>query len=285
MAKCKSKVGNGSSQFSQAKPAKLMKSSPIYSPFTSLTLKTVGVVMILSSILNYILMAIPFNPSQTTWQITFASQMVDRGISPMVGMAFLMAGYWIDYAGGTTPREDKSFVLDLRFWAVLFSTLLGLIFLVLVPLHFYNISSQTNDAIKQINQKAQQAETQVKTELDGQTQQIEAILKDPQKLAEQISQIDKAIASGQLQGDRLAQAQSVKNLLQASKQNPKALPEAREQQREKLQTQIRNEKQQAENRTKTEALKVSLGTGLSSLFLAIGYTAIGWFGLRGFFRG
>lgn len=269
----------------QLSPTKPMKSSPIYSPFTSLTLKTVGVVMIVSSILNYILMAIPFNPSQTTWQITFASQMVDRGITPMVGIAFLMAGYWIDYAGGATPREDKPFVLDLRFWAILFSTLLGLIFLVLVPLHFLNISSQTNEAIKQISQKAEQAEAQVKKELDGQSQQIEALVKDPQKLAEQISQIDKAIASGQLQGERLAQAQSIKNLLEASKKDPKALPKVRDEQRQKLQAQISKEKQDAENRTKTEALKVSLGTGLSSLFLAIGYTLIGWLGLRGFLRG
>jgi hypothetical protein len=262
-----------------------MKSSPIYSPFTSLTLKTVGVVMIVSSILYYILIAIPFEPSKTAWQITFASQIVERGVSPMIGIGFLMAGYWIDYAGGATPREDKSFVLDLRFWAVLFSTLLGLIFLIFVPLHFYNISSQTNDAIKQINQKAGQAEAQVKKELDDQSLQIEALVKDPQKLNEQISQFDKAINSGQLKGEQLAQAQSIKNLLQASKQDPKALPKARDEQRDKLLAQIRKEKQEAENSARNNALKVSLNTGLTSLFLAIGYTLIGWLGLRGFLRG
>ena len=245
-----------------------MKSSPVYSPFTGLTLKIVGLIMIVSSLLDFIIMAVPFNPGQREWQLGFTTQLVDRGIIPLVGISLLFLGYLVD-SGGASATQPKSAVQDLRFWVLLLSSLLGLIFLLLVPLHFNNVRLQSNQAIEQINQKASQAEAQLETR----TKQVDALVKDPQK----ISELDKAIASGQVQGEQLAQLQSIKEQLQTFKKDPKAL----NQQVDAAKTQIRKGKEEAQNRANSEALKLGLRTGLSSLLLAIAYIVIGWTGLRG----
>jgi hypothetical protein len=244
-----------------------MNSSPASFSFTALALKIVGVVMIVSALLDYILMTIPFNPGVREWQIALTTQFVDRGVIPLVGVAFVLLAYRVDNSSNT----PKSLIQDLRFWALIFSSLLGLIYLLIVPLHFSNVYAQSNQALEQINQKASQAETQ----LQAQTQQFDELSKNPQRLAE----LDKAIASGQVQGQQLAQLQAIKQQLDAFKKDPKALNT----QVEAAKKQISTGKQDAENRTKTEALKLSLRTGLSSLFLALGFIAVGWIGLRSLF--
>jgi|SRR4028118_214328 hypothetical protein len=245
-----------------------MKSSSVYSPFTALTLKIVGLIMILYSLLDYIILAIPFNALQREWQLGITTQVVDRGITPMVGIALLMAGYWIDSSIGALQNKQKPLVQDLRFWTLLLSSLLGLIYLLLVPLHINNTLWLKNQDFQKIEQQATQASAQ----LDNRIKQVDALVKDPQKL----SQLDKAITSGQVQGEQLAQAQAIKQQLQTFKQDPKALG----QQVETVKTQIRNGKQQAEQQATTKALKLGLRTGLVSALLALGYIAIGWMGLR-----
>ncbi|MEW6496732.1 MAG: HpsJ family protein [Cyanobacteriota bacterium] len=244
-----------------------MTSSPIYSPFTALALKVVGLIMIVSSLLDYIFLAIPFNPGQRAWQLALTTQLVDRGILPMVGIAFLLVGYWISNSMGA-PSARKPLVQDLRFWALLLSSILGLIFLLLVPLHINNVVQQSNEAFKQINQGASQAQSL----LEAQTKQVDELVKDPQRLSE----LEKAINSGQVQGQQLAQLQALRDKLNTFKKDPKAL----NQEVGAAQERITREKQQKESQARTETLKIGLRTSLSSLFLAIGYIAIGWSGLR-----
>lgn len=243
-----------------------MKSSAVYSPFTALALKIVGLIMIVSALLDYIILAIPFNPVQREWQLTFTTQVVDRGIIPMVGIALLLAGYWVSSSVGALERKPA--IRDLRFWVLILSSLLGLVYLLLVPLHFNNIRAQSNQALQQIEQQAGQAETQ----LEAQSQQIDALIQNPDR----ISELDRAIESGQVQGEQLARLQTIRQQLETFKQNPEAL----NQQLEQAQNQIRSGKQEAAQKARVEALKLGLRTGLSSLLLAIGYIALGWIGLR-----
>jgi hypothetical protein len=146
----------------------------------------------------------------------------------------------------------------------------------LVPLHFSNVSQQSTDAQKQIDQKASQAEAQ----LDAEKKRYELIFKDPQKLSaleKQLTELEKGIGSGQIQGQQLAQLQVLREQFQKFKQDPKAL----NQQSEARLSQIRSSKQELQKRATTEAFKLSLRTGLSSLLLAIGYAVIGWTGFVG----
>ncbi|AFZ12858.1 hypothetical protein Cri9333_1978 [Crinalium epipsammum PCC 9333] len=234
--------------------------------FAPLALKLVGAILILSSLLDYIVLLFPFNPTDKAWQLNTTSQLVDRGIIPLLGIALLIAGYWM--SSRDNDRVAGKPWQDLRFWALLLSSFLGLIFLLLVPLHLSNSNAQKDLAIQQINQEASQAETQ----LQGQLQQVEVLAKDERRLKE----LDQAINSGQVQGEQLARLTALREQLQKFKQDPKAL----NQQLETLRTQIRSRKLDAETKANQQAFKLGIRTALSSLLLAVGYIALGWTGLR-----
>ncbi|MGB3208634.1 MAG: HpsJ family protein [Crinalium sp.] len=241
--------------------------------FAALALKLVGAIMILSSLLDYIVLLFPFNPTDKAWQLNTTAQLVDRGIIPLVGIALLIAGYWMS-TRDNHPAPGQPWQ-DLRFWALLLSSFLGLIFLLLVPLHLSNINTQKELALTQISQGASQAEAQ----LQNQLQQVEALAKNEQRLKE----LDQAINSGQVQGEELARLTAIRDQLQTFKQDPKAI----NQQLETLKAQIRSRKLDAEKKANEQALKLGIRTGLSSLLLALGYIALGWTGLRsiGFSQG
>lgn len=241
------------------------KSSRSASPLAANALKIVGVILVLSSLLDYIVLSIPFQPTNRAWLLNWTTQLVDRGIIPMVGLALLLAGYWISRQEGAPSSRTP--VTDLRFWGLLVSSILGLTFLVLFPLHLNNINYASDQALKQIEARAQQFETQLTSEKD----QLSALLKDDQKLGE----LQKAIGSGQVQGAQLDQLKALNDQLQQFRQDPNALNKRIEE----TQGRIRSERLAAEQRAKTEATKSVIRVGLSSLLLAIGYLTIGGLGL------
>ncbi|MGQ4650183.1 hormogonium polysaccharide biosynthesis protein HpsJ [Lyngbya aestuarii] len=260
-----------------------MKTSSVHSSFTGLALKSVGLIMIVSALLEYIILAIPSpgvdlkDPTLwRQWQLEFTTQIVDRGIIPMVGVALLLTGYWVANNFGGSRTEPNASGGYLKTGVLLLSSFLGLIFLLLVPLHFNNVRVQANQRLQQIEQQATQQETQ----LDAQAKQLGTLVKAPEQIEQVEQRIDQqlqqAIESGQVPPQQIAQAEAFKKQLQAIKENPEAL----NQQVEARQTQIRTSKLEEEKRVTTNLWKSGIRTGLSSLFLAIGYIVIGWTGLR-----
>ena len=165
------------------------------SQFTSLALKTVGVILVVSSLLDYITLAIPLDILNSQWQINFISQIVDRGIVPMVGIAFLFVGYWID-SNVSSAANQKGF--DLRVPVFVLSLALGFVFLLFVPIHLSNLRLVSSDALSQIEARASEAENRI----SDQYEQLEAISQDPQRLQlldTRIKEIDTALGSGQFQ--------------------------------------------------------------------------------------
>ena len=249
--------------------------------FTSLSLKVVGIILIVSSLLDYITLAIPFQPLNSQWQIAFTGQIVDRGIVPMVGLAFMLVAYWIENSVRGTVKNSG---FGIRLPVFILSLLLGFIFLILVPLHLNNLRLVSADAFAQLEQRSQEAENRI----SDQYEQLSGISSDPQRLQlleSRIVELDNAIGSGQFQGQNL-NPQQLQRLQQTRQQlqNFRELaqnPEALEARLSELQTQLRDQKLERESRAKTEAFKQGIRTGLSSLLLAIGYLVIGWFGLQG----
>ena len=250
------------------------------SKFTSLCLKTVGIILIVSSLIDYITLAIPFQPLNSQWQIAFTGQIVDRGIVPMVGMAFMLVGYWVE---SSLSKTAKSSSFNIKVPVFIFSLFLGFVFLILVPLHLNNLRLVSSDALAQLQQSSNEAESRI----SDQYEQLNAIATDPQRLQllnDRIKELDTAIGSGQFQGQNLNPQQ-----LQRLEENRQQLqnfrelaqnPEALEARLSELQTQLRDQTIERENRAKTEALKQGIRTGLSSFLLAIGYLVMGWFGLQ-----
>lgn len=250
------------------------------SQFTSLCLKSVGVILVASSLLDYVTLAIPFQPFDSQWQISFTSQIVDRGIVPMVGMAFILVASWIE---STFSSASNKSAVDIKLPAFLLSLLLGIIFLVLVPLHLNNLRLANFSDLTQIEQRVSQVETRI----SDQYEQLDDIAKNPQRLQQlqtRISEIDKAISRGEFQGQKLnsqqlQRLQGIKLQLQSFRDLAKD-PQALEAKLNELQTQLREQKIEQEKQAQTATVKQAVRIGLSSLMLAIGYLLIGWIGLK-----
>ncbi|MEL6163420.1 MAG: HpsJ family protein [Cyanobacteria bacterium J06641_2] len=254
---------------------------------TSRTMKVVGIILILSFLVDILILSFPPQPTNTAWQTGLATAFVDRGIVPLVGLGMLFAGHWVDSFDDSSPSG-----IDLRFPALILSSILGLIFLLIFPVHLNNVRQISERDVAQVTARAEQAESQVQ----GQLQQVQARLNTDQakaqieeqkkKIKAQFSELlkDDTRYNEALKNNRIPQQQ--KELLKKFKADPKALDAFIAEQSDPTQlanqrlTQIRQDKQAAVKRAKDSAWKSGLRVGMSSLLLSIGYIIIGWTGLR-----
>ncbi|MFO5529042.1 MAG: HpsJ family protein [Cuspidothrix sp.] len=257
----------------------------------SLSLKLVGIICIVSFFLDFLFLLIPFQLTDKLWQINLCRNLVDRGTVPMVGMAAILTAYWFDSVD--EGRRPSPFNLKLPTFMI--ASLLGLIFLLIFPLHLNNVNQVKIQTLTRIGQEADQLENQVKNQLAqvqtqlGNDQVKAAVEKQRTELKQQLStQLGELVKDEQkynqaLNNNQLPAAQ--KDLLKQYKTNPKALDDFISQQTDPQQlanqriTQVRSQKEQELKKTSDDAIK-ELRTGLSSLLLAIGYIIIGWTGLR-----
>ncbi|MDJ0843532.1 hormogonium polysaccharide biosynthesis protein HpsJ [Crocosphaera sp.] len=253
-----------------------------YPAFTSLVLKLIGVIFILSSLLDYVTLAVPPNFGSQSWQIGIVTSIVDRGVVPLVGMGFILVGYIIDGMADANPLKKSGFSLKLPVYIL--AALLGLVFLLMVPLHLNNLNIAKTDALERIQQGAGQGAEQIQQFLT----QVDTLSKNPGRLDEQIQRLNQAVEAGQVQGRQL-NAQQLETLRQQRQQlqglrdlskNPEEYKKRTQELKNQLETQLLERRKQAEGQATTQALKQSLRIGLSSLMLAIVYSVIGWIGLK-----
>lgn len=254
---------------------------------TSRTMKVVGIILILSFLVDILILSFPPQPTNSAWQTGLATAFVDRGIVPMVGLGMLFAGHWVDSFDDSSPSG-----IDLRFPALILSSILGLIFLLIFPVHLNNVNQISKRDVAQVTARAEQAESQVQAELQRvqarlNTDQAKAQIEEQKKkIRAQFSELlkDDTRYNEALNNTRIPQQQ--KDLLKKFKEDPKALDAFIAEQSDPTQlanqrlTQIRNDKEAAVKRAKDTALKSGLRVGMSSLLLSIGYIIIGWTGLR-----
>jgi Sec-independent protein translocase protein TatA len=254
------------------------------SAVASLTMKVVGLLLIVSSLLDYIILAIPLQLLNRQWQLGYTTQLVDRGVIPLMGVALLLLGFWIESNSGTSKGSRAPF-LDLRFWGLIFSTVFGVVFLLLFPLHLNNVRLERSSALQTIREEAAQQEAVLAQRLgsnQGQQQisQIQTQFKDQlQKLISDDEQLKQRLASEDV-------SEQEKQLLQTFQENPSNLDQFVDQRfsAEAIQTQqlteIRSRREEREKQAKIRSVKSGLQTGISSLLLAVSYSAIGWTGLK-----
>ncbi|MDF5718707.1 MAG: HpsJ family protein [Rhizonema sp. NSF051] len=254
----------------------------------SRTLKVAGIILILSFFVDFLILLFPVQPTNKGWLIELATALVDRGIVPMIGISLLFAGYWID-----TPDDGRPQGIDLRFPALILSSVLGLMFLLIFPLHLNNVRQASDQTVTQINKDAEQRENLLKTKLS----QVEAQLGNDQvkaALEKQKSQVKEQFTTLLKDDQRYKEALNnpnlpaqQKELLKKFKANPQELDKFIAQQADPQAQanqqlgQIRNRKEEDEKQAKDVAWKSGLRIGIGSLLLSIGYIIIGWAGIRG----
>ena len=254
---------------------------------TSRTLKVVGIILILSFIVDILILSLPPKPTDSGWLIGLITGSVDRGIVPLVGLGMLFAGHWVDSFDDSSPSG-----VDLRFPALILSAILGFVFLIFFPLHLNSVKQISDRNIAQVNARAEQAETQVQAQL----QQVQARLNTPEAKA----QIEKQKAQIKAQFSELLKddtkykealasntvPQPQKELLKQFKADPKALDAFIDEQSDPTKlanqrlSQIRGGKEAEIEAAKQSAWKSGLRVSISSLLLSIGYIIIGWTGLK-----
>ena len=261
------------------------------SPFITQTLKLVGVVLILSFLLDFVILAFPAGERDALWQIGFITATVDRGITPVIGLAFLMVGYWFERSNNDTLTQPPSW-LSLKFWALLLSSLLGLLFLVMIPLHINNVNTESARAVERINENSSQEEAKLQNEIS----QAQAQLGDPNVRTKLESDKNKfktqvtALLQNEQQFNQAINSdrnpENEKKLLRQFKANPDALEDFLTQQSDpvalgsKRLAQLQTQKQKLVNQAKQEALQSSIRMTIRSLLISIAYIFIGWMGLR-----
>lgn len=248
------------------------------SAYTALCLKFVGVILIVSSLLDYLVLLFPFQADNATWQANVVARIVDAGIIPMMGIALLLLAYWLE----SVVSGGKSTGFDLRPISLWLAAILGAVFLLCIPFYGMKVSQETSKQIAQVEERGEQAATQIQSQSD----RLNQALANPNQLKQQIQQIDQVISSGEFQGrqlneQNLQQAQAQKELFENFINDPDAAKERVAQRIEQLETQVGSRKEDAIGNIKTNATKSMLKTCLSSFLLTIGYMAISWTGLRG----
>lgn len=245
-----------------------------FSAFTARTLKIIGIILILTFLLDFIMLLFPFRPQDKAWQVNFVTQIVDRGTIPIVALALFLAGHWINNIASDPDNQNHS--LKLSSWPFLMSSVLGLLFLLLVPLHINNVVQARDQALQRINQEATQAETQLQSQIEGQQNQFRSQITS---LLQNDQQFNQALQSPQV-------PEQFKTLLRQAKVNPQSLDQLLAQQlnpetvRNQGRAEIQRRRQEVEQKAQQEVWQNGIRVGMRSLLLSIGYIAIGWTGLR-----
>jgi hypothetical protein len=245
---------------------------PTVSSFlTPLALKTAGVVLILSSLIDLIFMLI-FPPENLVldggrWWLYATSQLVDRGLLPLVGIAFMVTGDWIKIVS-TEDGGDRGNIW--RIGTFILASLLGLIFVLIIPFQL----NATNDFKAQELGKISKEVTQIESGIKNNLKQINAQSKE--SLKTQIAAIEKELKGGQIPPERLTNLQITKSKLELLLNDPKKFAQESEQNLQQLQKQ----KQKVETQANERMLKTGVRTSLASFLLAISYITIGWTGLK-----
>jgi hypothetical protein len=239
---------------------------------TPLALKTAGAVLIVSSLIDLVFMLL-FPPELTPdpdgkrWWLYATSQIVDRGLLPLVGIAFVIAGDWIQIV---STEDGGSRGNSWRIGTYTLASLLGLIFVVVIPFQLMTTNNLKTDDLKKIGDEVTRLEQSIKSNL----QQISAQPKD--KIKEQIAAVDKEIKNG-AQGQGLTNLQITKSKLETLLNDPGKFKQESEQNLK----QLNEQKRKAESQANEKMLKTGVRTGFASLLLALAYVTIGWTGLRG----
>jgi ABC-type multidrug transport system fused ATPase/permease subunit len=256
------------------------KNNFLSAPFA---LKLVGFILIFSSLIDYLflLTGLDFKDKQALG--SGITQLVDRGVIPMIGVALALTAYWLERLADMPARNSKLF----RFVALAIAALLGVGFLILAPVHLNNTSQVANLAREQIGKQAKDAESQVEQQVQQRQSELTSLVSDTKKFDEQLKQMSEAIANNQVPPAQLEQLKQLEKDLKEIKANPAALQNKAKESRDQLLNRIRDEKQKAEQQVDSQSWKASAKTGLNSLILSVGYLIISWVGLSemGLFSG
>jgi hypothetical protein len=226
---------------------------------TSLALPAVGLVLIVTFLFDFIVRLSFTSLDKPDVQVGLLNEFIDRGVIALIGLALVYAGFWLNslVSRGKNEAKGRSIWQKPQFWTFVFASLMGLIFLILMPAHFGATGRILNDTATRFDQQ----EAQAKATLEQQKRQADQIVAS--------GQIDEILKDPNLQPQQRA-------LFEQLKQDPKAL----DKQLSAQLSNIQKEKGEALGKLNQETTLNRLRAEVRSLLLAVGFTMLGWTGLR-----
>lgn len=221
----------------------------------------IGLVLILTYVFDFGIRLFAAEFENLSWQQGFLNELMDRGVTPLLGLSFMFVGSLFRYSAEGSSTNDN-LIKDGRFWIFVVASLFGLLYLILIPLHFNATGNILKDTVAQFEQEANRAVQGI----EAQKAQLKSIANS--------GEIDKLIADGQL-------PQEQKDLLSQVKADPSVVDQRGQEELDKINAQ----KETAIDKANDEAMLARLRSELRSLLLAFAYAALGWTGLRNVLRG
>ncbi|MGB3613082.1 MAG: HpsJ family protein, partial [Elainellaceae cyanobacterium] len=236
-------------------------SSRQLSPLIATTFKVVGIVMALAAFIDMLVLPMPYLFQDREWLLGFTTQVVDRGIIPLLGFALFLAGFWVRSLTSNTNRLLPTIT-------VILSCILSAFYLLLIVLHVSNVSSVQSNQLEAIADRTAQAEQELETQIDTQLGQRRTLIS---QLLESPELRDQAVARGLISAEDAAVLNQFEDDPQQLETYLQGLESQAEGVRSEQQTEIDDQRETRISEIKSDAVKSNLRIGLSSLLLAIGY--------------
>jgi len=247
-------------------------SSRQLSPLIATTFKVVGIVMVLAAFIDMLVLPIPYVFQDREWLLGFTTQIVDRGIIPLLGFALFLAGFWVESLTTSSSRLLPTITL-------IASCILSAFYLLLIVLHVSNVSSVQANQLEAISARTVQAEQEIETQIDTQLGQRRTLIS---QLLESPELRGQAVERGLISAEDAAVLEQFEDDPQQLETYLQGLESQAEGVRSEQQSEIDDRRETRISEIKNDALKSNLRIGLSSLLLAIGYGVVGWTGLKWF---
>lgn len=231
-------------------------------------LKLAGLALIGVTLLNMVLLLIPPKLGDSTWWLNLASQLVQQGIVPLLGLGALLGGIGCETLSGIANESDK-WVESTKKMGFRIAGILAVVFLALVPIHALSAISASQQAIEKIDRDTAAQLEQIEVQLQQQQQLYRQILEsnpDPDTLLEEI------VGDEPLSEEQLAQ-------LQEFRENPQAVERQVQAIRSNLVDRIQERGKAAKERSKFGVWKSISRIGLTSLLLSACYFNIARLGV------
>lgn len=228
----------------------------------------VGIVIALAALVDFTVLFFPPDVASTEWRLNFMTQVVDRGIIPLMGFTLILLGFWIQAAKGAKPRLRKP-LLTIIFLA---SAILGFLYLGFCLFHLSDANQAKFEAIQRLEQEASQAEAQLDNRLSQEVNLINTLLGNEEELQQ--------LQERELTTEQQDQLNQVIDQLELFKSDPQALRERTAETRDQAISRIRQQKEEAQTAVRHNFRRSAVRIPLSSLMLTIGYLLLSILGFQ-----
>ncbi len=234
----------------------------------ALALKGIGCILLAIALIDYLVLLFPLDLGDPQWRFQLSSQVVDRGVLPLLGIAILGLSIWVEQLSELSSKGVMKPVMMVA------SAALTLLFFIVGPMHFVDAGKASASATRQVNNRADQAEVQLEARLQQERAQINAVISDPSQLQD----LEAQLASGDIPEDAKERLTTIKDNLVRFKEDPSLLEAQQESTRNRALSAIRSSGLEESNRVALEFRKSRIRVPLSSFMLAGAFMFIFWTG-------